>query len=136
MCPVRLYTFRSAALACVTSVTLHRNVWSTRFAVARFCFCILSFNSFEPAKPEGPAHGPAPGERSGETTRLGDERQRRAQPAQSTRATRACDMCTDVLRMWSCVWESFSAWLRSQSSCVWDGETQFHVILPLDRSTP
>ena len=49
MCPVRLYTFRSAALACVTSVTLHRNVWSTRFAVARFCFCILSFNSFEPA---------------------------------------------------------------------------------------
>ena len=50
MCPVRLYTFRSAALACVTSVTLHRNVWSTRFAVARFCFCILSFNSFEPAR--------------------------------------------------------------------------------------
>jgi hypothetical protein len=35
MCPVRLYTFRSAALARVTSVTLHRNVWSTRFAVAR-----------------------------------------------------------------------------------------------------
>jgi hypothetical protein len=47
MCPVRLYTFRSAALARVTSVTLHRNVWSTRFARSRDFVFMLSFNSFE-----------------------------------------------------------------------------------------
>ena len=57
MCPVRLYTFRSAALARVTSVTLHRNVWSTRFAVARFCR--LSFNSFERRAPDAGGSGRA-----------------------------------------------------------------------------
>ena len=65
MCPVCLYTFRSAALARVTSVTLHRNVWSTRFAVARFCLSFKTVSSVgEPRTRRSPE---GPGERSGET---------------------------------------------------------------------
>lgn len=110
MCPVRLYTFCSAALARVTSVTLHRNVWSTRFAVARFC---LSFNSFErrraPDTPEGP------GERSRETrldseTRDSDEHSPHRAHARRALVTCAlvCSECGHVCGRVTQV----SAWLR------------------------